>query len=131
MILEITSPTLGQCFHLNSQRLELVAGAHFAFFQNREIEPSALALQESLDDVGTSETNAEFVTGHARFSDHHLGGANAKLVTNVRFCFQQAFGRKVLAEHAPRQIHLWKLAFPKIVVLRGIDIDGFAWASMN
>src|SRR5687767_13071886 len=116
---------------ISSQRLEPIANAHFALFQNREIEPSALALQESFDDVRTAKFQSQLVTRHARLGDHHLCRAEAELVTNVRFGFQQACRRKVFAEHAPRQFHLWKLALPEIVMLRRINIDGFARASMN
>jgi hypothetical protein len=86
---------------------------------------------KSLDDIVATKFQAKLEAWHSRLGDDELSGADAKPVANLHGILQQAFGREILAEHAPRQCHVWKLAMPMYVVFRRIGVDRFVLAAVH
>jgi hypothetical protein len=62
---------------------------------------------------------------------HDVFAMIANIVQKPCFLHQQAFGREIFAEHAPRQRHVWKLAMPMLVVFRRIGVDRFVLAAVH
>jgi len=68
--------------------------------QHREIETRALARQDSFDDVGAAESDAELITRHARLGRHHHGEPTRNLSPTFNSVSKSPLVVKVLAEHA-------------------------------
>src|SRR6266436_7403424 len=98
-LLKVSLPTLRKSFHCNGstqqcrvalisyvqssdiadpytasiffEQLELITGADFTFLQYRQVEASALANQESLNNVSAAKAKAQLVAWHTRLRNHH------------------------------------------------------------
>src|SRR4029434_9278995 len=60
--------------------LDGISCAHLAFLNNSEIEPAAMALQETLDHGGVSESDRQLVAGDAWLCHDELRGADTVAV---------------------------------------------------
>ena len=95
------------------------------------VETGTATGEKSLDDIVAIKSEAELEAGHSRLCDGDLSGADAKPVANQHVVFTEAFGREILAEHAPWQRHIRKLALPIRIVFRRIGIDRLVLAAVH
>lgn len=111
--------------------IERVAGTYVSLLNDSEVEAGAAAAQESLDQIGPTETDTELETRHPWLRHDELCGSGAKPVTNMDLVFQQAFRGEVLPECAPWKIRARQFSAPKRVVLRRIGINRFIGSTVN
>src|SRR5271166_3065901 len=78
-----------------------VSRPDLAFGDHPEIETGMAAGEKSLDDIVATKFQAKLEAWHSRLGDDDLSGADAKPVANLHVVLPQAFGREILAEHAP------------------------------
>src|SRR5271166_5305030 len=87
--------------------------------------------RKTLYDIVATKPQAKLEAWHSRLRDDDLSGADAKPVANLHVVLPQAFGREILAEHAPRQRRIRKLAMPIRVVFRRVSVDCLVPAAVH
>ena len=80
-----------------------VARRNRSFLFNREVEATAAAGLETLDDLRPAKADAELEARHARLRDPKLRGADAEPAADGSGVFQQALNREILAKGASGQ----------------------------
>src|SRR5215472_4742819 len=108
-----------------------IAWTQLAFSLDGEIEPTAAALKETLDDVRSAKPDRQLVAGHAGLRHNEFHAAGTIAVTDPDLVFQQPLGGEVFAESAPGQFRIGQFATPKIVVLRRICVNSFFGSAVN
>jgi hypothetical protein len=86
---EVEPPNIrdGDSIGISAQHLYLRSDTHLAWLDQGEVEPASPAHQEALDHVFTVKSDIQFVTGHARLSNHQDGRADPQIITDAKRVF--------------------------------------------
>ncbi len=112
-------------------RFDFVAGAHFTFTSDGEVEARTAAGEKAPDHVVSLKPDAEFVARKARLRNDHFRGTNGELIAQMNGTLQQTIGGEVFSKDRHRKFPARQVFLPNGVMLDGVTVDGFVLAAVN
>src|SRR5262249_8357196 len=106
-----------------SQFHDFVAGAHFAFLQDAEVESRPSAGRQQCRHPGLVHPNANAIARYARCSDLEQCTAYSITVADTNVIVRQSLDREVLAELSVDEIGPLQLLLPVPIRLDLVDED--------
>src|SRR5579862_463611 len=103
---------------------DVVAGTHFAFLKNTEVEPWSTAGRQQCRHTGLVHPNADAIAGHARLGDLKQRTADLIAVADAHGIVRQALHREVLAELSLDEVGPVQPLLPIAIRLELVDEDG-------
>src|SRR5262245_42530594 len=95
-----------------SHLYDFVAGAHFAFPQDAEVEPRPSTGCQQRRHPGLVHPNADAIAGNARLSDLEQSAADLIAGTDANSVVGQSFDREILAELSVDEVGPLQLLLP-------------------
>src|SRR5215469_3781842 len=100
---------------------DLVAGAHFAFLQDAEVETGASAGCQQRRHAGFVRPNANAIASDSRLSDLEKCSANLITIADAHSIVGQSFNREVFAELSVDEVSPLQMLLPIAVRFDLVD----------